>query len=208
MDRISSLLLLCGSKIPRQKFKLMSPKYNAVSSAVSSASCSNDFITSTSKSVSTNISTTCNNLTYARISESNLALTTILIFEPIYTISLLLSTPHSSCSNIGIERWAQNLITPRINLSYQLLIFLIRLHRKIFLPPLITTSRHQLFLTFPLSAKTISNYGWLLSNTNFFFLISTEQRRFSAMLGAADYNVIRRVQKHHSQPGTSTLLNP
>ena len=84
---------------------------------VTSASCSNDFITSTSNCVSTNISTTGNTVTYARISKGNLALTTTLIFQPIYTVSL--STPHSLCSSMGIEMWAQTLITPHINPSSQ-----------------------------------------------------------------------------------------
>ena len=68
MDRINSLLLLRGSKIPRQKFKLMSPKYNAVSSVISSASCSNNLATSTTNLLLTNIPTTANNISYAQIS--------------------------------------------------------------------------------------------------------------------------------------------
>ena len=93
----------------------MSRKYNAVSSVVNFVSCFNDFITSTTNCVLTKISTIGNNVTYARIFEGNLALTVTLISETIYTISSSSSTPHSSCSTMSIETWAQSLITPQIN---------------------------------------------------------------------------------------------
>ena len=103
MDRLNSFLPLRGSKIPRRKFKSMSPKYNAVSSVVSSASFSNNLTASTTNLVSTNIPTTDNNIPHARITEGSLALTQALISEPIYTFSSSFPTPHSSSSNAGIE---------------------------------------------------------------------------------------------------------
>ena len=82
---------------------------------VRSASCPNDFITSNNNCVSTNILITGNTVIDARISEGNLALTTTLIFEPIYMISLSSSAPHSLCSRMCVETWAKNLIIPHIN---------------------------------------------------------------------------------------------
>ena len=114
MDRINSFLLLRGSKIPRRKLKLMSPKYNAVSSVVSSVSCSNNLTTSTTNLLSINIPTTANNIPHARISKGSLALTQTLISEPIYTSSSSSSAPHSSSSSTGRETWAQNLTTPNL----------------------------------------------------------------------------------------------
>ena len=123
MDRINSPLSLRGSKIPRRKFTSLSPKYNAISSVVNSASCSNNFTTSTTNLLSTNIPTTANNISYAQISEGSLALTQTLISNPIYTFSSSSPTPHSSSSNTGIETWAQNLTTPNLHPSPQTINF-------------------------------------------------------------------------------------
>ena len=97
----------------------MSPKYIGVSSVVSSASCSNNFTTSTTNLLLANIPTTANNIPHARISDGSLALTQTLVSEPIYTFSSLSSTSHSSSFNTGVETWAQNLTTPNLHPSSQ-----------------------------------------------------------------------------------------
>ena len=150
MDCLNSFLSLRGSKIPRRKFKLMSPKYNAVSSVVSSTSCSNNLTTSTTNLISTNIPTTVNNILHARISDGSPALTQALISESIYTSSLSSSTPYSSSSNTGIETWAQNLTTPNLYTSPQTFDFSA--------PPIIN-QLPPIKLSFPLSGKTTSSYG-------------------------------------------------
>ena len=119
MDRINSLLSLRGSKIPRRKFKSMSPKCTAISSVVSSASYSNIFTTSTTNSLSTDISTCENDMTNATTLNDILTRTRTPISEPIYTLFSSSSTPHSSDSNIGIETWARNLTTPILHPSPQ-----------------------------------------------------------------------------------------
>ena len=65
MNCVSSFLSLCGCKIPHHKCKPLMPNYCTVLSASTSASCSNDFITSTSNSISICILTTCNTVTSA-----------------------------------------------------------------------------------------------------------------------------------------------
>ena len=113
MDRLNSFLSLRGSKIPRRKFKSMSPKYKAIFSVVSSALCSNNLTTSTTNLILTNIPTTANNIPHAHDIEGSLALTQTLISKPSHMCSSSSSTTHSSpwIHRNGIEMWAQNLTT-------------------------------------------------------------------------------------------------
>ena len=81
MNCVSSFLTLGGRKAPCYKSEPMTPDYCAVSSAASSASASDDFISLTSNSVSTYISTICSIVTSAQISEGNFAVTTAEILK-------------------------------------------------------------------------------------------------------------------------------
>ena len=119
MDCLNSFLSLRGSKIPRRKFKSMSPKYNAVSSVVSSASYSDNLTISTANPLSTNISTSAIDMANITTLNDILTRTRTPISEPIYTLSSSSSTPHSSGSKIGIETWARNLTTPILHPSPQ-----------------------------------------------------------------------------------------
>ena len=199
MDRLNSFLSLRVSKIPRRKFKSMSPKYNAVSSVFSSASCSNNITTSTTNLLSTNIPTTANTIPHARVTENSLALTQTLTSEPIYTSSSS-SSPHSSSSNTGLETWAQNLTTPNLHPSPQTFNF---------------SAPHTINQSPPISLKLPSFWEddielWLAAVDHQFILsnICTEQPRFSAMLGALDYPVIRKVQHIIRNLAGTSLIKP
>ena len=141
----------------------------------------------------TNIPTTANTIPHARVTEGSLALTQTLISEPIYTSSSSSSTPHSSSSNTNIETWAQNLTTPNLHPSPQTFNFSA--------PPTI----NQLP---PINPKLPSLWEddielWLAAVDHQFILsnISTEQKHFSAMLSALDYQVIRKLQHIIRNPG-------
>ena len=191
MDRVSfysflSFLSLRGRKVPRHKFEPLTPDYRTVSSTASFASCSNNLTTSTTNLLSTNIPTTANTIPHARVAEGSLELTQTLISEPIYTSSSSSSTPHSSSSNIGIETWAQNLTTSNLHPSPQTFNF---------------SAPHTINQSPQINFKLPSFWEddielWLAAVDHQFILsnICTKQRRFSAMLGALDYLVIRKVQ--------------
>ena len=115
------------------------------------------------------------------------------ISEPIYTLSFSSSTPHSSGSNTRIETWARNSTTPILHPSSQTFNFSA--------PPTINQS-------LPINLKLPSFWEddielWLAAVDHQFVLsnICTEQRRFSAMLGALDYRVIHKVQHIIRNPG-------
>ena len=115
------------------------------------------------------------------------------ISEPIYTLSSSFFTPHSLGFNIGIEMWARNLTTPILHPSSQTFNFSA--------PP--TTNESP-----PINLKLPSLWEddielWLAAVDHQFILsnICTKQRRFSAMLGALDYPVIRKVQHIIRNPG-------
>ena len=115
------------------------------------------------------------------------------ISKPIYTLSSSSSIPHSSESNIGIETWACNLTTPILDPSSQTFNFSA--------PPTIKQSP-------PINLKLPSLWEddielWLAAVDHQFNLsnICIEQRRFSAMLGALDYPVIRKIQHIIRKPG-------
>ena len=178
MDRINSLLSFRESKIPRRKFKLMSPKYTAVSSVVSSAAYSNILTTLTANPLSTNISTSAIDMTnITTLNNIHMRIRTS-ISDPIYTLSSSSSTPHFSGSNIGIETWARNLTTPILHSSPPINLKL----------PSLWEDDIELWLA-------AVDHQFILSN------ICTEQRCFSAMLGALDYQVIRKVQHIIRNPG-------
>ena len=193
MDRVSSFLSLRGRKVPRHKFEPLTPDYRTISSTASSTSCFNNLTTSTTNLLSTNIPTSVNTILHARVTEGDLALTQTLISKPIYTFSSSSSTPHSSSSNTGIETWAQNSTSPNLHPSPQTFDFSA--------PPIIS----QLL---PINLKLPSFWEddiklWLAAVDHQFILpnICTEQKRFSAMLSALDYQVIRKVQHIIRNPG-------
>ena len=193
MDRVSSFLSLRGRKVPRHKSEPLSPAYRPVSSTASSASCSNNLITPATNLLSTNFSTTANTISQARIADSSLALTHTLISEPIYTSSSSSSTPHSSTSTTGIETWAQNLTTPNLHPSPRTFNF---------------SASNPFNQSPPINLKLPSFWEddielWLAAVDHQFLLsnISTEQKRFSAILSALDYQVIRKVQNIIRNPG-------
>ena len=193
MDRVSSFLSLRGRKVPRHKSEPLTPAYRPVSSTASSASCSNNLITPATNLLSTNFSTTANTISQARIADSSLALTHTLISEPIYTSSSSSSTPHSSTSTTGIETWAQNLTTPNLHPSPRTFNF---------------SSSNPFNQSPPINLKLPSFWEddielWLAAVDHQFLLsnISTEQKRFSAILSALDYQVIRKVQNIIRNPG-------
>ena len=193
MDPVSSFLALRGRKAPRHKLEPLTPDYRTVSSTASSASCSNNLTTSTTNLLSTNIPTTANIIPHARVTEGSLALTQTLISEPIYTSSSSSSTPYSSSSNTGIETWAQNLTTPNLHPSPRTFNF---------------SAPHTINQSPPINLKLPSFWEddielWLAAVDHQFILsnISTKQKRFSAMLSALDYQVIRKVQYIIRNPG-------
>ena len=102
------------------------------------------------------------------------------------------STPHSSSSNTGIETWAQNLTTPHLYPSPQTFDFSV--------PPIINQSP-------PINLKLPSFWEddtelWLAAvDHHILSNICAEQKSFSAMLGALDYRVIRKVQHIIRNPG-------
>ena len=193
MDRVSFFLSLRGRKIPRHKSEPLTPAYRPVSSTASSASCSNNLITPATNLLSTNFSTTANTISQARIADSSLALTHTLISEPIYTSASSSSTPHPSTSTTGIETWAQNLTTPNLHLSPRTFNF---------------SASNPFNQSPPINLKLPSFWEddielWLAAVDHQFLLsnISTEQKRFSAILSALDYQVIRKVQNIIRNPG-------